>query len=123
MRKQESNFQKAVVCMLRMSGFYCFAVPNGGMRNLKVAAQLKAEGALAGVADLVILLPGGKTVFAELKSPDGKGRQSPAQREFEENVRGLGFEYLLWQSWPEVTAFINGHTQEVQDYFKTGGKD
>jgi hypothetical protein len=32
-----------------------YAVPNGGDRNLYVARKLKAEGVLAGVADLCLL--------------------------------------------------------------------
>lgn len=123
MRKKEACFQEAVVRALRMAGFYVFAVPNGGSRNALEAVNLKRQGVLAGVADLVILLPDGKAVFAELKAPDGTGRQSPAQREFEENVRGLGFEYLLWKGWPQVEDFINGLKKEVDDYFKTGGTD
>ena len=34
-----------------------FAVPNGGRRDKVTGGKLKAEGALAGVADLILLIP------------------------------------------------------------------
>ena len=112
MQPSERNFQVCVVRMLRAVGFYVFAVPNGGSRNLREARNLKMQGVTAGVSDLIILLPK-KIFFVELKNPNGKGRQSPAQKEFEETVSALGFEYLLWENWPQVEQFINAH--------KTGG--
>lgn len=104
-----------------MAGHFVFAVPNGGQRNLREAARLKAQGVLAGVSDLILLMPNGKVYCIELKNPNGKGRQSPSQREFEETVRAFGHTYLLWDSWPQVEQFINAHRKEVQDYLKVGG--
>lgn len=33
----------------------------------------------------------------------------------------LGFEYLLWQSWADVEAFIKAHRHQVEDSVKIGG--
>ena len=121
MRKQEAFFQVGVVRLLRMTGFYVFAVPNGGSRHVREAHNLKLQGVTAGVSDLVVLLPKGRAVFVELKSPDGSGRQSPAQRDFEDTVKALGFEYLLWQNWADVEAFIKAHRHRVEDSVKIGG--
>ena len=38
-----------------------FAVPNGGARSKATAGKLKAEGVVAGVADLILLVPGTPT--------------------------------------------------------------
>lgn len=121
MRHEEANFQICAVRMLRMAGHFVFAVPNGGSRNLREAVNLKAQGVLAGVSDLILLLPNKKVYFIELKNPNGKGRQSPAQREFEENVRAMGHEYLIWDKWQQVEQFINAHRTEVGNFLAVGG--
>ena len=69
-----------------------FSVPNGGLRNKREASKLKATGVVAGVSDLIILQPN-KTIFVEVKTETG--RQSPKQKEFENIVKNLGFEYYL----------------------------
>lgn len=119
MRHDEANFQVGVVRFLRMVGHYVFAVPNGGSRNVIEAANLKAQGVMAGVSDLILLLPN-KVYFIELKNPNGKGRQSPAQREFEDNVRAYGQEYLLWDNWEQVEQFVRDHRKEVGNYMQIG---
>lgn len=120
MKHAEADFQIGVVRFLRMAGHFVFAVPNGGSRNIIEAANLKAQGVMAGVSDLILLLPK-KVYFIELKNPNGKGRQSPAQREFEDNVRAYGNEYLLWDNWAQVEQFVNAHRQEVGNYMQIGG--
>lgn len=112
---KESTFQINVVRMLRSAGLFVFAVPNGGTRNYREAHNLRLQGVMAGVSDLILLLPQGKTYFIELKNLNGKGRQSPAQRDFEAQVELLGHTYLLWSSWAEVEDFINKHRHERQD--------
>ena len=47
-----------------------FSVPNGGSRNLLEAKKLKQTGAMAGVSDLIVLLPS-KCIFIELKAEKG----------------------------------------------------
>lgn len=120
MKHDEANFQIGVVRFLRMAGHFVFAVPNGGSRNVIEAANLKAQGVMAGVSDLILLLPH-KVYFIELKNPNGKGRQSPLQREFEDNVRAHGQEYLLWDNWAQVEQFVNAHRQEVGNFMAVGG--
>lgn len=122
MRHAEADFQIGVVRFLRMAGHFVFAVPNGGSRNIIEAANLKAQGVMAGVSDLILLLPK-KVYFIELKNPNGKGRQSPAQREFEDNVRAYGNEYLLWDNWAQVEQFVNAHRKEVGNYLGVGGSN
>ena len=34
-----------------------FAVPNGHLRNVRIAIKLKAEGVVAGVSDMILLVP------------------------------------------------------------------
>lgn len=107
-RKNEFNLQKQIVRLLRINRFFCFSIPNGGSRNKIEAFHLKQSGVLAGASDIVILLPGGKCVFVELK--DGKsGRQSDSQKVFQQKVESLGFEYLLWRSFDDCVDFVKNN--------------
>lgn len=49
-----------------------FHVPNGGERNAIVGARMKRSGVKRGVPDLVLLAPGGRTHFIEVKRPGEK---------------------------------------------------
>ncbi len=106
MQHTESSFQIGVVRFLRQQGFYVFAVPNGQRLTLKRAILAKREGLLSGVSDLIIVLQN-RVVFVEIKNPNSTGRQSENQRAFEEEVEARGHEYLIWQTWAEVEAFVN----------------
>ena len=81
-----------------------FSVPNGGSRHILEAKTLKATGQMAGVSDLIILQPNGKTIFVELKVE--KGVQSEVQKTFEEKVKALGFEYYLVRSFEEFKNLL-----------------
>lgn len=122
MQHGESDFQQAAVRMLRTCGFYLFSVPNGTRLRPTQARIAVSEGLMAGVSDIIVLLPK-RAVFIEFKNPNGKGRQSPPQRQFEELVLGLGFEYLLWDNWAQVEAFINDNRATVAELYKVGGSD
>ena len=106
-RHDESNFQVGIVRMLRYAGFFVFAVPNGQRLNLLRAKLAVREGLTRGVSDLVILLPGRKVFFVEVKNPNKKGYQSAEQKEFQALVEKYGHEYLLWNDWKQVEDFIN----------------
>jgi hypothetical protein len=70
-----------------------FAVPNGGTRNKIEASQLKATGVVPGVADMLFLWHY-KTYAFEFKS--GAGKQSPAQKEWEQKVKDhIAYYFLL----------------------------
>lgn len=117
MSEQEHNIQVACVTWFRYQfpNYVCFAVPNGSKRPKQtkqlangavatysaVAKKLKDEGALAGVADLV-LVGWQKTVFVEMKTPTG--RQQESQKNFEAKVTKLGHEYHVCHSLEEFMA-------------------
>lgn len=101
----ESQFQRNIIQCLRLNKIYCFSVPNGIHSSVLQAKIAKAEGVLHGVSDIIILLPK-RAIFVEIKNPNGKGRQSPAQKEFQDTVTNLGFEYFIWDKWEQVQEFI-----------------
>lgn len=104
-RHIESRIQIACVNWFRAKypRYLCFSVPNGGSRNAIEAANLKREGALAGVADLIVI---GKKrlLFVEMKT--AKGKQSINQELFECTVKSLGFQYVICHSLDEFIRVI-----------------
>src|SRR5580765_7796492 len=95
MRHEESAIQRAVCDHLSwrgVPGLVWTATANGGKRNAREAARMKAEGVRAGVADL-LLWHDGKAYALELKTK--KGRLSKAQENFLDDfcreANGLGF--------------------------------
>jgi len=83
-----------------------FAVPNGGARSKATAGKLKAEGVVAGVSDLILLVPsyGYGGLCIEMKTP--KGKQSPEQKEWQNKVEGQGYDYRLCRSLDEFMTEI-----------------
>jgi len=77
-----------------------FSVPNDSSNFMETKRKVNT-GLLKGVSDLIVILPN-KTLFIELKTETGI--QSPVQKEFEERVKALGFEYYLIRS---LTQFQN----------------
>lgn len=91
-----------------------FAVPNGGARSKATAGKLKAEGVLAGVADLILLKPNDSfgALLIEMKTQSKSSRQSPAQRQWQKDLTALGeYKYTICRN---ISEFIS----EVNDYLK-----
>lgn len=67
----------------------------------------------AGVPDRIVLLPGGRIVFVELKRPKG-GRLSKLQEKWHDWLVELGFE--VWTIWShdDLEAFHRGVLEEVR---------
>jgi len=81
-----------------------FSVPNGGTRNDKEAMVLKATGLLAGVSDLILILPNSRILFVEFKTEIGA--QSATQKEFESRITALGYVYALVRSADEFKSIV-----------------
>lgn len=106
----EDKLQQQIVIWFRNN--YClkhhnpryqiFSVPNGGTRNKIEAIKLKSTGLLAGVSDLIVVMD--RIIFVEVKTPTGK--QSPKQKDFENIVKDLGYEYYLVRSLDEFKTII-----------------
>jgi hypothetical protein len=83
-----------------------YAVPNGGDRNLRVARKLKAEGVLAGVADLC--LPAARRgyhgLYLEMKSEEGVAKKE--QKEFLRGVSAEGYCAVIAQGVDDARATL-----------------
>ena len=106
MKLQESTLQTACVRWFRYQypNLIIYAVPNGGSRNVREAQRLKSEGVLAGVADLVVLLPQGKSLYIEMKI--NGNRQTDNQKEFQKKATSLGHTYAVCYSFEEFQQII-----------------
>ena len=103
----ELDLQKFVVALLRLNAadrVMWFAVPNGESRSARTGAKLKAMGVRPGVADLVIVLPGGKAAFLELKAEGGRVSQS--QKVFRTFCELNGAPYAVASSTGEAERIL-----------------
>lgn len=106
MKHQESSLQTSCVKWFRYQypDLIIYAVPNGGSRNVREAQRLKSEGVLAGVADLTILLPQGKSLYIEMKVKGN--RQTPNQKEFQQKAEALGHKYYVCYNFEDFEKVV-----------------
>lgn len=102
----ESELQENTCQLLdvheRMGRLLYFAVPNGGWRNRTVAAKLKAQGVRAGVPDMLVLFPGARIQFWELKRPGSKGPLKKDQLGWQKELEAFGFDHFVIRSLRDV---------------------
>jgi len=86
-----------------------FAIPNGGRRHIKVAADLKVEGVKAGVPDLFLPVARGEYhgLFIEMKT--AKGYPSPAQKHWIAALIEQGYMAVCCHGWDEARREISGY--------------
>lgn len=107
--KTEAKIQQEIILFFsqkyEVSGDgFIFSVPNGGSRNIIEAKNLKNTGVRAGVADIVVVFKTGLTVFFEVKTETGV--QSESQKQFENTVKKLGFDYYLVRNLEQFQKYV-----------------
>jgi len=104
-RMPEHDLQKQVLEIIALKGrCYVFAIPNAAKRSPAMAARMKAEGLMAGIADLCVMLPGGRAGWLELKT--AAGRQSETQKDFEFICDAFDHPYALVRTLDEAIAVL-----------------
>ena len=109
---EESQLQKDCVTWFRLQypsrALILFAVPNGGGRSPIEAAIMKAEGVVAGVADLILLEARGNygSLCIEMKTRSSKSRQSPNQKIWQEATQKAGNAYVVIRTFEDFQAVI-----------------
>ena len=86
-----------------------FAVPNGGWRNAAVAGKLKAEGVLAGVADLILLVANSRHGALLIEMKKKGGAQSDKQKEWQTAMENSGYKYVICHSLDEFQKEIDSY--------------
>jgi hypothetical protein len=88
-----------------------FAIPNGGKRDARTAAMLKAEGVKAGVWDIFLPVTSGpkselpnygvyRGLWVEMKA--GKNKTTPEQRDFYYALQPYQFDWFVAYTWREA---------------------
>lgn len=118
MRKQttpqsESQIQHSCLEWFRLQypslSLLMFAVPNGGKRDAVTGARMKYEGAIRGVADLILLIPkkGYASLCIEMKTP--KGTQSEHQEAWQRLAEKANNKYVICRSVTEFVSEVNSY--------------
>jgi hypothetical protein len=104
--RPEEDFQTQCVRFARaaVQGIVIFHVTNEGRRSKIAGGKLKAAGLLAGVWDLVLVLPQGGIGFMEMKA---KGRGlTPQQIDFRTDAEAWGAQFAQPRTLPEFEAVL-----------------
>lgn len=105
--KEENNEEERMQCKFfeeveklfpRLPNKLLFAVPNGGSRHIREAANLKRQGVTSGVSDVILLIPkkGYASLCIEFKTK--KGIQSEEQKEFQRQAENCRNKYVIARS-------------------------
>jgi hypothetical protein len=98
----ESKLQKRIVKLCKENNWPCLSFPQ---------AKLLAKYIYPGWSDQTIIIPEQKRLLLfELK--DGKGRQSPEQKQFNLIARLAGLEYHLVRSFTQALNIIHGGSHD-----------
>lgn len=106
-QKQETAIQNAIRAELSQIGI---------VRRNNVGTYLTAYGVpikigLPGEADLTLFTHGGRTIFIEVKTDEG--RQSQQQKHFESIIKAYGFEYIIMRSVEDAKRLIERLRREI----------
>jgi hypothetical protein len=91
---------------------WMYAIPNGGERNVAVAAKLRAEGVRAGVSDVCLPIARGPFhgFYIEMKKPGGK--ESDKQKEFGAFLVEQGYHYECCDHWEIARDMIEWYMSQ-----------
>lgn len=115
MTHEESRIQQGCVRWFRYQfpnlARLLFAVPNGGRRDAVTGKILKGEGVVAGVSDLILMVPAGAFHGLCIEMKTRTGSQSTSQKEWQADVEAQGYRYVVCRS---LDDFIDA----VYDYLR-----
>jgi len=111
MKSKEAQLQSACVRYFRYRypkyQRMFFAIPNGGSRNVIEAANLKVQGVVSGVADLILLMPkqGYSSLCIEMKT--GKNKQTNNQMLWGEDASEAGNLYRVVTNFDQFKDLVD----------------
>ena len=87
--------------------YYLLVSNDNNAISAQQGMKAKAQGRVAGVADLTFYKPGGQPILIELKTPTG--RQSPDQKKWQKAVENAGYRYVIVRSLEDFKKIIEQH--------------
>ena len=84
-------------------------MPNGGYRNAREAAIMKAEGVTAGVSDALLLVPRGDFHGLCIEFKTATGRQSDHQKQWQADAEKQGYRYEIIKNLDTFIALIENY--------------
>ena len=89
------------------------AIPNGGKRDIRTAAMLKAEGVKPGVPDICLPVARGEYhgLYIELKRRSGS-HATDNQLDWLEKLSGQGYKTAICYGWEEAATVITKYLKE-----------
>lgn len=111
MKQIESQHQKALFEWIRTQEIRdtryskIFAIPNGGKRDIKTAANLQREGVRSGVWDIFVPIPsyGLCGLWIEMKA--GKNKLTANQKQFREGLTSY-YKFEVCYTWMEAKKIL-----------------
>lgn len=111
--QSESQIQHSCLTWFRLQypslSRMLFTIPNGGKRDARTGAQMKYEGVLRGVSDLILLVPkkGFASLCIEMKTPKGKQREE--QIEWQREAEKYRNKYVICRSLQDFMNEVNSY--------------
>jgi len=86
-------------------------IPNGGKRNAREAARLKAMGVQAGVSDLLLAVPNRHAAGLWIELKAGKNKPTASQLAWLSRMRAAGYSAVVCRTLDEVIETVQGHLE------------
>ena len=117
MRHLESKLQQTCVRWFRLQypqySLLLFAVPNGGYRRALEAKIMQSEGVIAGVSDLILMIPNARYCALCIEIKYGKGKQTDAQKKWQKAVTEQGYQYVVINNFDDFKLAIEIYFAEM----------
>ena len=113
MRHIEANIQIACINWFRYQfpdiKKMIIEIPNGGSRNIIEASNLKKQGVVAGVSDLILFQRRGGFGALCIEIKTKVGRQSTLQIEWQHEAEKHGYKYVVCRNLEEFINEVNNY--------------
>jgi hypothetical protein len=98
LQKAVAGFLQAVLC----APYYWTAIDHAARVSPRQGADRKRRGVKRGIADFLVMAPGPRVLWIELKRDTKAAKQSDEQIDFEEAQRACGADYVICRSVQDV---------------------